>query len=310
MNKKDKWYFKEINELSGEESQSFNDPIIIERKNTSILIILIIIIFVGISAYLKTKESSMLEFASEDSIENEFLEEDINLIEEDMNLFEEDINLIEENITLSNENSDVISDSFMLNSSDSDEFAKQFEEYKKNIEISRIIDAQNECHIVITNNNNVEIKDLELYIIYYDQNDNPIEIEIQYFYSILPNSKATSLLYNSPEDFNRFEFLLKSRQNENTNVFYTSCPEDIIYSVVEDNDYITISCENISDSKIDTVTFLVIYYNENDEIVDISSPFGVDIIKNQKSEIQVYKDFELEFYKYEVWLQEAYRSNK
>lgn len=300
MNKKDKWDSEEINELSGEESQNLNDFIISEKRINPILIILIIIISVGIFSYLKIKQDSFLEVKSEDYIKNEFFEEDFTLNNEDTNLFEEDI-------TLNNEDSGALLDDLNLDTSDSNEFIKQFEEYKKNVEISKIIKAQEESYIVVENNNNVEMNDLELYVIYYDQNDNPIEIESLYFSSILPNSKSASALYNLPEKFTSFKFLLKPGLNGFD--YYKSCPEDIIYNYIEDESTIMIFGENISDSKIDTVTFLVIYYNENNEIVDISVNSDFDITENQKYVFKVYKDLELEFDRYEVILQEAYRNS-
>lgn len=190
-----------------------------------------------------------------------------------------------------------------------DEQMKQFEEYKKNVEISRIVDAEGDCHIILTNNNDVELKDLELYVIYYNDENVPIEIENERFYGILPKGKTSARMYDTPTEFSRYEFLLKTDYYEYGSDYNISCPEDVGYVDREEEDYIIISCINKSDSQIDSVGFMVTFYDENDNIVSIQNTYDIDIRKNEEFDVRVYKPFDVEYSRYEIVLENAYREN-
>lgn len=190
-----------------------------------------------------------------------------------------------------------------------DEQMKQFEEYKKNVEISRIVDAEGDCHVILTNNNDVELDDLELYIIYYNDENAPIEIENHRFYGVLPNGKTSAQLYDTPKEFSRYEFLLKTDYYDYGSDYYISCPEDIGYVDREEENYIIISCINKSDSQIDSVGFMVTFYDENDNIVYIQNTYDIDIRKNEEFDVRVYKPYDLEYSRYEIVLENAYREN-
>lgn len=189
---------------------------------------------------------------------------------------------------------------------------EQFEIQKNNLIItSQMLDIDGKLIAVIHNGNEETLEDILVQVIFYNGEDNPIKIDQKNIEIFDGQSDFYMFFEYTPKAYERCEFLI-TKENFYNN--YNSRKNEISFTVEEKNDenIIEISGKNNSNHKIQRVNFVVVYYNENDQIIAIREGWQYDIKKQKEFKIQLnkqlysYDTFEdIPYNRYEVILLNA-----
>lgn len=270
-----------------------------------ILLVIIIIIFI-IMAYMHiTKErrigkqalSDFEMYFSENGDEflNDNLEEDYNEIEYENDEFREDIP--EE-----------------YDEQEKEENAK-FEAQKANIKITKEFrDVNKNLGIVLNNQNQENITDILVQVIFYNAENKPIKIDEAPVETLKNNLDYYIVFEETPDNFEKYEFLI-TKEYYGSN--YDILNDDITYDVKDTGeDEIVIKGKNNSPKKITNLEFFIVYYDDKNNILGVDSIYEYDIRKNGNFEIETYKYLlndetyeNVPFSRYEVILASAYNNN-
>ena len=184
------------------------------------------------------------------------------------------------------------------------------EEKKLEEEVSNIIINRN-LGIVINNQNGETTSGILIQVIFYNSENKPIKIAENSINILESNIDYYITFTNTPEEYERYEFLI-SKEYEDLSI--KSFKNSITYDVKEKNeDEIIISGKNSSSEIIDEIEFLLIYFDENDNILAVDNIYEYDIGKKKKFEIEEYLELyddeyfeEVPYSRYEVVLTSAY----
>ena len=189
---------------------------------------------------------------------------------------------------------------------------KRLEEEVSNIIIKKeFIDINRNLGIVINNQNGETTSGILIQVIFYNSENKPIKIAENSINILESNIDYYITFTNTPEEYERYEFLI-SKEYEDLSI--KSFKNSITYDVKEKNeDEIIISGKNSSSEIIDEIEFLLIYFDENDNILAVDNIYEYDIGKKKKFEIEEYLELyddeyfeEVPYSRYEVVLTSAY----
>lgn len=191
---------------------------------------------------------------------------------------------------------------------------QKFEEQKNNISItSQMLDIDGKLIAIIHNGNQESIENILVQVIFYDGEDRPIKID-QNTIDIFDNETDYYMFFqDTPKGYERCEFLITKKDYYN---FYISRKNDINFNVEEknsdDENVIEITGKNNSNDKIRKINFVVVYYNENDQIIAIREKSQYDLKKQKEFKLKInrrlysYESFEdIPYSRYEVILLDA-----
>lgn len=159
------------------------------------------------------------------------------------------------------------------------------------------------------NNNDEVLSQMNLYVIFYDGDNNPIEVQTKNITILEKNGKNYFTIYNTPKECETYQFLLEKKYFYNDYVSYVN---DISFETSKEDDEIIINGKNNSDKKINIITFSVIYYDENGKILKISDENTYDVKKNKEFSLKCYNPYDnrsyekIEYASYDVILTSAY----
>lgn len=189
-------------------------------------------------------------------------------------------------------------------------YKKEFEEKKKNINITSCgFDVNKDLIVLVENNNDEVLSQMNLYVIFYDGDNNPIEVQTKNITILEKNGKNYFTIYNTPKECETYQFLLEKKYFYNDYVSYVN---DISFETSKEDDEIIINGKNNSDKKINIITFSVIYYDENGKILKISDENTYDVKKNKEFSLKCYNPYDnrsyekIEYASYDVILTSAY----
>lgn len=188
----------------------------------------------------------------------------------------------------------------------------EFEILKKNINVILKKDNLQYGNIIVglENNNEKDIYDFDINLIFYDSLNNPIDINSKILNCIESGKKTYIKFEDYPDEYERFEVLItkKSFYNESQE----SLSSKIDYKVYDENNLIKIKGRNHSSKKIDRMQFDIVYYNENKEVIGISNMYFYDIKPEKEFELNDYgpyntKNYEsIDYSSYEINLVYAF----
>lgn len=189
---------------------------------------------------------------------------------------------------------------------------EKFTKQKNNIKIENISYGINkELIATITNDNEEPITDLKVEVIFYDGENKPIEIDEDTIGVIEKNSQCYIKFEETPENFERYEFLISREYYWYDNLTYVT--KNVSYEVVENDDYAELKVKNNSSEEISEVDFQITYYNEENKIINVENIgiFDLEKRKTQTEEFCLYEFNEKEetyedYARYEVKLLGAY----
>lgn len=188
-----------------------------------------------------------------------------------------------------------------------------FETQKQNIQIvKQSISINNELILNMTNQNNEDITDILVYVVYYDESNKIIDIKKQYIDYFKANSSRFLKFEELPKNQVRYETFITKED------FYDESYKDYYL-----NDYISIANElkngeinitlkNNYTEEINCVGFSIVYYDLQDNILDVKETYIYDIKSGDEERIidsGIWNDEKNElvsYARYEVILNEAY----
>lgn len=155
------------------------------------------------------------------------------------------------------------------------EYEKQvaiFEEQKDNLVIeSSNLNFNKELIAIVANKNDETITDITVEVIFYDGDNKPIEIDSSQIEVLGSNSEGYVKFYDTPENFERYEFLISKEYYLYTN---TDVGQYISYEIVESDSYAqddSLVIKNNYDKTISEASFQIVYYDEDDKIIDVEN---------------------------------------
>lgn len=188
-----------------------------------------------------------------------------------------------------------------------------FETQKQNIQIvKQSISINNELILNMTNQNNEDITNILVYVVYYDESNKIIDIKKQYIDYFKANSSRFLKFEELPKNQVRYETFITKED------FYDESYKDYYL-----NDYISIANElkngeinitlkNNYTEEINCVGFSIVYYDLQDNILDVKETYIYDIKSGDEERIidsGIWNDEKNElvsYSRYEVILNEAY----
>lgn len=249
----------------------------LKKNKENIIIVIILIVVVGIVLYYYNYK--------DDSEYSDEYYEDYRDINEDVYDYE-----VQEQIRKSN-----------------------FETQKQNIQIvKQSISINNELILNMTNQNNEDITNILVYVVYYDESNKIIDIKKQYIDYFKANSSRFLKFEELPKNQVRYEIFITKEDfyDESYKGYYLN---DYI-SVANElkNGEINITLKNNYTEEINCVGFSIVYYDLQDNILDVKETYIYDIKSGDEERIidsGIWNDEKNElvsYARYEVILNEAY----
>ena len=185
-------------------------------------------------------------------------------------------------------------------------------EIKTKLSKDGVISINNELILNMTNQNNEDITDILVYVVYYDESNKIIDIKKQYIDYFKANSSRFLKFEELPKNQVRYETFITKED------FYDESYKDYYL-----NDYISIANElkngeinitlkNNYTEEINCVGFSIVYYDLQDNILDVKETYIYDIKSGHEERIidsGIWNDEKNElvnYARYEVILNEAY----
>lgn len=192
-----------------------------------------------------------------------------------------------------------------------EKFKSIYEEQKNNISIQQsFFSANKELIAVLANDNNEAVTDLLVEVIFYDGDNKPIEIDSGAVSIIEKNSKCYVKFFETPENFERYEFLISKDYYWYDNLEYVT--DSISYEIEEDN-YTYLTVKNNYSKEVSEICMQVVYYDKNNVVIDVEDVNICDLKKNKSQTEELYlgildKDTSelIDYDRYEINLLGAY----
>lgn len=241
----------EIDELENNNVIDGNCEAINNKNGISIKNIIITVIIVAILAFLYTC------YTSYDGDVKSMLYDYEDYEEFDYESYQEEIEDVEENFTTQ----------------------------KENFIFSRIgRNANGNLLLSLENKNKEDFKDVDVYAVFFDGEDKIIGIDRYSVTYVKGESKIYFSLYDVPDTFEKCDFFVEKKYfdvDEYTEIFN----DKIEFFAESIDEYIEISFRNNSDEDIDLVSFSIIYYDKDNNILDIEETYEFDIEQNKTKTI-------------------------
>lgn len=188
----------------------------------------------------------------------------------------------------------------------------KFEEQRKNIAIKEtFLNVNKELIAVLTNDNPEEITDLLVEVIFYDGENKPIEIDSSVISIIEKNSKCYIKFFETPKEFERYEFLISKEYYWYDNMEYVT--DQVSYELEQEDGYTNLVVKNNYSKEITEINMQIVYYDENNTVMDIEDIYIGNLKKNKTKTEELYLTIwdndtyePIEYDRYEVNLLGAY----
>lgn len=153
----------------------------------------------------------------------------------------------------------------------------KFEEQKNNIYLKdNFLNFNKQLIVNVENNNDEAITDLKIEVIFYDGENKPIEIDMAEIGIIEKKSAYYVKFFNTPEKFERYEFLISKDY-----YFYDneeSVTDQISYEIVENK---KLAVKNNSSKEVSEINFQIVYYDKDNNVMDIDNIYMYDLKKKR-----------------------------
>lgn len=189
-----------------------------------------------------------------------------------------------------------------------DFYKEEFEKAKEKLVIEdEGVTVNNELMICLDNQSPTILYDLDVYAVFYSNNE-IVEAKREFIEAINSNSKYFLKFRYEIENYDRYEIVV-------TKEYYGAYNETLINDNIEFtskkvNDSIKINYKNNGSEDIDAIGFSVVYYDENNKIVDIENRLS-NYGREKEGTIEAYGNWDLtknkaiEYDHYEVILDYA-----
>ncbi len=193
-----------------------------------------------------------------------------------------------------------------------EDIKRKFEEQKNNIIIKDTFFSKNkELILTLSNNNKETVTDLKIEVVFYNGENKIIEIDSANVNIIEKESECYVKFFNTPKEFERYDFLISKDYYWYDNLEYVT--NQISYEVVENKGIKNLEVKNNYSKDISEVDFQIIYYDENNNVIDIENLYINSLKKNKikTNELYLYifdnETYEkIDYKRYEINLLGAY----
>jgi hypothetical protein len=170
-----------------------------------------------------------------------------------------------------------------------EELKEKFENEKDNIIVEKdFFGANNELIVLLKNENQENIADLIVQAIFYDNENKPISVCEKDISYLSADSEYYLKFTEIPEDYANYDFLI-TKENFWNDDMLVSIKDDISYEAsVDDKDILSLKFKNNSKNSADYIKFVSVYYDENDNIIDVEDWCYFDITKNKTVKEDIY----------------------
>lgn len=166
-------------------------------------------------------------------------------------------------------------------------YRSNFENQKKNISIKESFFSKNKELIAVLENDNEEVvTDLLVEVIFYDGDNKPIEIDSDAVSIIEKNSKCYVKFLETPENFERYEFLISKEYYWYDNLEYIT--DKISYEIEPEDEYIYLTVKNNYSKEVSEIYMQLLYYDEDDKVIDVEDIIIHDLKKNKSQTEELY----------------------
>lgn len=278
----------DLNELEDDENSKkaqFKQKIKNNKENIIIVIAIILLILCIIIYYNNRMNNEDDVISFEDDYSDYLSDFDEYILEEKYN--DTDYESIDDNEISNIENyneEDIYSEENNVYSN-SDEYEEErvkarFEAQKSNILVSNTAISVNKKIIAtITNNNAESIYGVSVYAVFYNEANQIMEITTDVIGLLKPNSSYYWKLEDTPEGYTRYDIFIKKDVYMYEDDFeYRN--EDILYTDTLNGRKVTIDVNNTTEEDIDYVEFSIIYYDSQNNILDLETVSGYDLAGN------------------------------
>lgn len=283
----------EIDELEDEhenkEKKEMSDYTIVEdkknNKSSTILIgILCLIIFFGIFYKIVQDEIEYNYFESNVKDELENMEKTEITLGEILELYEEDND----------------EDYYRVNKI-------KFQESKKNIVTEEIYKSnENNLILKIKNNSNNQLFNINVFVVFYDGEDQILDVSCEYITAFDVNAEFYFELSNTPEAYERYDICYSKTGFYDENYSIKTNNVELEKINVKDN-VGEVTFKNKSSDKIDSICAVVLYYDENNKVCDMEKIYVSDLKRKTKEKFYGTMNFNISDYNnYEIKIIEAY----
>lgn len=295
---------EEIDKLENEPIKEKTRDAIFTKKNKSYenILLAIIIGIIILCVCLSYNDFEIFNFSESGSSENSMEE-----YEEDSKVSILDFeNLDDKNNVEDIEKTEIKQDKEMTQ----DEMKEKFKQQKEKIIVKEgIITKSNKLMVVLENQNSELIENFEVFAIFYDGNDQICKIDSKSMVALKPNSVAYVDFNKNIETFERYEIFIAKEYYYNSRHIFLDDYVKYVANKDEESRKILIDIKNNSNKKIDCISFSVVLYDKNNNIVQVVSDTEYDIKKNGKGEASIYVPWNTEYDRYEVVLNYAQNYN-
>ena len=297
-------------------------------KETPIIIGLLSVIVIAAIIYISIESSTPTQRIGIDDITDEIIandEEDKDLYIKDKDVtelydnLEDDFEIIDDSKEYDNDEyyEDYYDDYYYNDDEyyyedDSEKVLKEkFENQKNNLVIqSEGFDTSDDLTILLKNNNIEPIEDIDVYAVFFDGENNIVDVNTDIITYVSEGAVYPILFTNTPKNFETYKIYMKKDYFYESN--YENYTDKIEFETEIGKDDVIIKAKNNSDKKIEYIDFAIVYYDENDNILDVALESEYDIRKGQSFEIEAWKPYnpktfeDLDFSRCEVSIIGAY----
>lgn len=275
----------------------------IDLENIVFIFVIIVVVIAGIYVYFKNPKATeeMFEEYSKEAIGNDVSVEDISLIPTDSFSFFDFSEEYEENLSYEEYEN--------LIKQKEDDFHRQ----KENLVVTeKILDVNKNLIACIENKNDVSLIDMEIYAVFFDGENNIIEVTSDYLDAIDANSKYYFKVAYTPENYEKCEIFITKRYFDDEEYIKLYNDKITFTDSIDKDGQIEIKATNNANEMMDYINFSVVYYDENDKILYVDTTSILELKKNKSDVTTVYGGWDIEkeeyinYDHYEVILNYAY----
>lgn len=254
---------------SSNQENTINSKVKINKENIIIIVLIVIVIIGIIYTYLSNSEDgiSLNEF-------DKYLEEDYfsNYDDDEYDYFDDDEYYYDDE-----------DDEYY----DQDQEEEKFNNQKLNLVISQeTLNVNKKLVAAIKNQNSENVFDFDVYVVFFDGENKVIGVDYNSIDLVKSNYEYYTVFEETPDNFERYEFFITK------SFFYSSdttiLDDQVSYDVNESDGNVVINFKNNSNKLIDYMSFSIVYYDEENKILDVEELYEFDVKKNSSGELVGY----------------------
>lgn len=174
-----------------------------------------------------------------------------------------------------------------------------FEKQKENVSVNHYFTRSEEFVLEVINENNENLENFEVDLVFFDENNKLIGTKNVNIDLLLKNGKYYEKLSDVPKNIVNVDYVVKKDN------FYKKLKNELVYNVdcfinFDDEKF---EVKNNSNVNFDMIRFAIVYYDENEEIVDVDYVYVFDLMKNDNESKMYYTNIEnVENLSYKVYI--------